>query len=74
MEDPDRLERIESFVRESEYWERVSVSGDLQRYCESQYRAIDALCRVNRKYLAVCYLKPWKKKQEATRSLRRRRR
>ena len=24
----------------------------LQRYCEAQYRAIDALCRVNRKYLA----------------------
>ena len=52
MEGPDRLERIESFVRDSEYWERVSVLGDLQRYCESQYRAIDALCRVNRKYLA----------------------
>ena len=30
----------------------VSVFGDLQRYCEAQYRAIDALCRVNRKYLA----------------------
>ena len=51
-EDPDRLERIESFVRESGYWERVSVFGDLQRYCEAQYRSIDALCRVNRQYLA----------------------
>ena len=28
VEDPVRLERIESFVRESEYWERVSVLGD----------------------------------------------
>ena len=52
VEDPDRLERIESFVRESGYWERVSVFGDLQCYCEAQYRSIDALCRVNRHYLA----------------------
>ena len=51
VEDPDRLERIESFVRESGYWEQVSVFGDLQRYCEAQYRSIDALCRVNRQYL-----------------------
>ena len=43
VEDPDRLERIESFVRESGYWERVSVFGDLQRYCEAQYRSIDAV-------------------------------
>ena len=52
VESPERLERIESFVRESGYWERVSVFGDLQRYCEAQYRSIDVLCRVNRKYLA----------------------
>ena len=26
--------------------------GDLRRYCDAQYRAIDALCRVNRQYLA----------------------
>ena len=51
VEDPDRLERIESFIRKSGYWERVSVFGDLQRYCEAQYRSIDALCRVNRDYL-----------------------
>ena len=51
VEDPDRLQRIESFVRESGYWERVSVFGELQRYCEAQYRSIDALCRVNRNYL-----------------------
>ena len=51
VEDPDRLERIESFVRESGYWERVSVFGDLQRYCEAQYRSINALCQVNRDYL-----------------------
>ncbi len=52
VEDPSRLERIEAFVRESGYWDRVSVFGDLQRYCEAQYRTINALCRVNRKYLA----------------------
>ena len=52
MEDPDRLDRIQSFIRESRYWERVSVFRDLQRYCEAQYRSIDALCRVNRQYLA----------------------
>ena len=48
---PERLERIESFVKEAGYWDRVSVFGDLQRYCDSQYRSIDALCRVNRQYL-----------------------
>lgn len=51
VEVPDRLGRIESFIRESGYWEKVSVFGDLQRYCEAQYRSIDALCRVNRQYL-----------------------
>ena len=51
VEAPDRLGRIESFIRESGYWERVSVFGDLQRYCEAQYRSIDALCRVSRQYL-----------------------
>ena len=53
VEDPDRLERIESFVRQSRYWERVSVYGNLQRYCEAQYRSIAALCRVNSNYLAA---------------------
>lgn len=52
MVDPVRLDAIESFVRESGYWERVSVFGDIQRYCEAQYRTVDALCRVNREYLA----------------------
>ena len=51
IEDRVRLERIDEFLRESAYWERVADLGDLQRYCEAQYRAIDALCRVNRKYL-----------------------
>lgn len=52
VEDPDRLERVECFIRESEYWGRASVLGDLQRYCEAQYSSIDALCRVTQKYLA----------------------
>ena len=52
VEDPERLARIESFVTVSGYLARVSVFGDLQRYCEAQYRSIDALCRVNREYLA----------------------
>ena len=29
----------------------LSVFGDLQHYCEAQYRSVDALCRVNRQYL-----------------------
>ena len=52
IEDRDRLERVDDFLRQSGYWERVGDFGDLQRYCEAQYRAIDALCRVNRKYLS----------------------
>lgn len=52
VEDPERLECIEAFVRESGYWDKASDFGDSQRYCEAQYRAIDSLCRVNRKYLA----------------------
>ena len=51
IEDGDRLERIEAFIRSSGYWERVSVFGDLHGYCEAQYRAVNALCRVNREYL-----------------------
>ena len=51
VEDPDRLGHIEAFVRESGYWDKVSVFGDLQHYCEAQYRTIDALCRVNRQNL-----------------------
>ncbi len=53
VEDPDRLKRIEAFVRQSGYWDKVSVFGDLQHYCEAQYRSIDALCRVNRQYLEI---------------------
>ena len=49
--DKDRLERIEMFIRESGYWDAVAGLGDLSHYCEAQYRTIDALCRVNRKYL-----------------------
>lgn len=52
LQDRDRLSRIDGFLHESGYWERVSAFGDLQRYCEAQYRVIDALCRVNREYLA----------------------
>ena len=52
VEDADRLAQIENFITQSGYWERVSVFGDLRRYCEAQYRAVDALCRVNSQYLA----------------------
>ena len=45
------LDRIEAFIADSGYRERVAVFGDLRHYCEAQYRAIDALCRVNKKYL-----------------------
>ena len=52
VEDGDRLAHIETFIRQSGYWDRVSVFGDLRSYCEAQYRAVDALCRVNSQYLA----------------------
>ena len=51
VDDNDRLERIETFIRESGYRDAVAVFGDISRYCEAQYRGIDALCRVNRTYL-----------------------
>ena len=51
VDDPGRLKAIESFIRESGYWERVSVFGDIKRYCEAQYRTVGALCEVNRRYL-----------------------
>ena len=52
IQDRDRLERIDAFLRVSRYWERVAAFGNPHRYCEAQYRAIDALCRVNRQYLS----------------------
>ena len=52
LQDRTRLERIDAFLRASKYWEHVAGFGNLQRYCEGQYRAIDALCRVNRQYLS----------------------
>lgn len=52
VEDADRLAQIETFLRQSAYWDRVSVFGDLHGYCDNQYRAIDALCRVSSQYLA----------------------
>lgn len=52
LQDHDRIERIDAFLRESEYRERIAAFGNLQQYCEAQYRAIDTLCRVNRQYLS----------------------
>ena len=52
VDDPGRLDRIETFFRNTGYWDRIAGFGDLQRYCEAQYRAINALCRVNKDYLA----------------------
>ncbi len=49
--DPARLARIEAFMKQAEYEEKAAVFGDLQRYCEAQYDAIDAMCRVNKRYL-----------------------
>ena len=51
VEDRALLERIEAFVADAGYWDRVSVFGNLQHYCEAQYRTIDALCRINKTYL-----------------------
>ena len=52
VEDCARLGRIEAFIKESRYQERVAVFGNLGRYCEAQYRMINALCEVNRQYVA----------------------
>ena len=52
IQDRDRLERLDAFLCASRYSERVSIFGNLQSYCETQYRTIDALCRVNRQYLS----------------------
>lgn len=52
VEDAARLAHIEAFISQSGYWDRVSEFGDLRNYCEAQYRAVDALCRVNSQYLA----------------------
>lgn len=51
VEDEGVLEKIESFLASSRYEERVSVFGDLRNYCEAQYRAINALCLINKNYL-----------------------
>ena len=48
---PERLDRIEGFVKDSNYHERVAELGDLGRYCRAQYRMITGLCTVNRNYL-----------------------
>ena len=50
-DDPDRLERIERFVRHSKYHDRVKELGDLGRYCRAQYGMISGLCSVNEDYL-----------------------
>ena len=49
---PERLDRIEEFVRESKYHERVAELGDLGRYCRAQYRMITGLCDVNENHLS----------------------
>ena len=51
VKDRERLERIERFVDESGYADRIAPFGDLRRYCEQQYRVIVALGEVNRGYL-----------------------
>lgn len=50
-DDPERLDRIERFVRQSGYHERVAELGDLGRYSRAQYRTITKLCEVNENYL-----------------------
>ena len=51
IEDEEILAKVETFVADSGYGDRIAVLGDLQHYCVAQYRAIDALCRINREYL-----------------------
>ena len=50
-DDPERLDRIERFVRKSGYHARVAELGDLGRYCRAQYHMVTNLCEVNENYL-----------------------
>ena len=47
----ERLSRIERFVEESGYPDRVAPFGDLRGYCELQYRQVVALAEAGRAHL-----------------------
>lgn len=49
--DRNRLEKIESFLEYTGYWEKARSLGDLQAYCKTQYEVITGLCQRNKDYL-----------------------
>ena len=51
IEDARVLAKVETFITDSRYSDRVALLGELQHYCAAQYRTVDALCRINREYL-----------------------
>ncbi len=51
VREPDRLARIEAFVRESGYEARSARLGDLRNYCRSVYEAVNGLVAASRAYL-----------------------
>ena len=51
VKDQNLLDKIKAFIKDSGYQERIDDFGDLQHYCEKQYRTIKELCEKNKKYL-----------------------
>ena len=49
--DKDRLHRIERFMEDTRYRERTKPFEHIQRFCQTQYELITALCDVNKRYL-----------------------
>ena len=51
VKDVGRLRKIERFVAETGYGERIAAFGDLRKYCDLQYRQILSLAEANQAYL-----------------------
>ena len=49
--DEDRLRRIEEFMEYAHYRERARPFEDIQRFCQTRYDLINALCAENKDYL-----------------------
>ena len=51
VDDAERLQKIEAFMREARYRQRAEPFLGLRAYCQSQYEVIKALCKTNHDYL-----------------------
>ena len=49
--DRNRLEKIESFLEHTGYWDKAKTLGNLQAYCQTQYEVITGFCQRNKDYL-----------------------